>query len=68
MDHLEDKVLNYSSLEMHAKMCVNDAKFSLLVSCKKDSSVIYKDSYRDELPFLLSLANSSLLPYNFCCL
>ena len=29
-----------------------------LVSCKEDSSVIDKDSYRDELPFLWSLANT----------
>ena len=46
-------------------MCINDAKISLLVSCKKDSSVIDKDSYRDELPFVWSLANSSgLLQYH----
>ena len=33
----------------------------MLVSCKKDSSLIDKDSNGDELPFLWSLANSSLL-------
>ena len=37
------------------------SQISLLVSCKKDSSVIDKDSYRDELSFLWSLAHSSVV-------
>ena len=36
-------------------------EISLLVSCKKDSSVINKNSYRDELPFIWSLANSKVI-------
>ena len=26
--HLKDKMMNHASLEMHATMCINDAKFS----------------------------------------
>ena len=33
----------------------------LLVSCKKDSSFIDKDSYRCKLPFVWSMANSSVI-------
>ena len=42
-------------------MCINNVKIPLTVSCKKDSSIIDKDSYRDELPFLWSLANLSVV-------
>ena len=59
MAHLEDKNVDHASSEMREMHDVYKwRKIFSIVSWKKDSTFIDKDSYKDERPFLWSLANS----------